>query len=89
MSETDWSDPGAVPDTSRKSFEHALFAAFKAGVELGAQPSYEEPRAIPIDYRNLRWRAFRDAWAGEPWTQERWEDESRRLWDNREGRALV
>lgn len=63
----------------KKSFEQALFAAFKAGVEVGT--GYESVDALPIGYRNLRWRAFRDAWGGEPWSQERWEDELRQWHD--------
>lgn len=58
-------------DTDRKSFEHALFAAFKAGVETGV--GYEDLEALPYRVRNVHWRAFRDEWAGEPWTQEAWE----------------
>jgi len=60
-----------------KTFEHALFAAFRAGVAMGA--GYPSLEAIPINERNIHWRAFRDAWAGDFWDPQRWAEERLRI----------
>lgn len=64
-------------DNGSKTLEHALYAAFDAGIVLGT--GYPSPDAIPADWRTLRWRAFRDAWAGDPWDADRWSREKDQL----------
>lgn len=60
-----------------KSFDLALFAAFKAGAAFGAR--YPEADSWPVVERNLQWRAFRDDWVGNTWDEVRWREERARV----------
>lgn len=63
------SDTEPIPT---KTFEQVIRMAFEAGIELAAHGSYDGVESIPTKWVDLKWRAFRDALAGDPWDPARW-----------------
>jgi hypothetical protein len=56
-----------------KDFNAILLMAFNAGVATGV--GYPAVEAVPDAWRDIKYRAFRDHLAGDPWSMERWDVE--------------